>query len=112
MSLYGKEQHMANKSKMFAFRISEKDYLTIQSKAARSKQTMTAFITNSALDKKIVIIEGLSEIARELKAIGRNLNQLTTLSNMGKIRSLDLNDTKERLRQIYIALLDVDEGHR
>ena len=103
---------MANKSKMFAFRISEKDYLTIQGKAARSKQTMTGFITNSALDKKIVIIEGLSEIARELKAIGRNLNQLTTLSNMGKIRSLDLNGIKEQLRQIYIALLDVGEGHR
>jgi len=101
---------MANKSKMFAFRISERDYLTIQGKAAKAKQTMTGFITNSALDKKVVIIDGLNETARELKAIGRNLNQLTTLCNMGKLRSLDLNETKEQLRQIYIALLNVGEG--
>jgi len=31
---------------------------------------MTGFIKDSAVDKKIVIIEGLNETARELKAIG------------------------------------------
>ena len=101
---------MDNKSKMFAFRISERDYLTIQSKAIKAKQSMTGFITNSALDKRITVVEGLDETARELKAIGRNLNQLTTLCNMGKIQSLDLNNTKEQLRQIYIALLGVGES--
>ena len=101
---------MRNKSKMFSFRISEKDYFTIQSKAAKAKLSMTAFITNSALDKKITVIDGLGETARELKGIGRNLNQLTTLCNMGKIRNIDLSDTKEGLRRIYVALLDVGEG--
>jgi hypothetical protein len=98
---------MANKSKMFTFRISERDYLTIQGKAEKSKLSMTAFITNSALNKNIVIINGLDDTTRELKAIGRNLNQLTTLCNMGKIQSLDLMTTKEQLRQVYTALLDI-----
>lgn len=101
---------MVNKSKMFSFRISEKDYLTIQRKAAKAKLSMTDFITNSALDKKIAVVNGLGETARELKGIGRNLNQLTTLCNMGKIHSLDLKDTKEDLRQIYIALLNIGEN--
>lgn len=99
---------MPNKSKMFSFRISERDYLSIQSKSEKAKQTMTAYITNSALNKNIVIVNELDETNRELKAIGRNLNQLTTLCNMGKIQSLDLMETKEQLRQIYVALLDIN----
>jgi len=103
---------MAYKSRMFAFRISEGDYLTIRSKAMKAKLSMTAFITNAALDKKIAVVEGLDETARELKGIGRNLNQLTTLCNMGKIQSLDLSDTKEQLRKVYIALSDTGEGRQ
>ncbi len=95
---------------MFTFRISERDYLTIQSKAEKAKQNMTAYITNSALNKNIVIVSGLDETNKELKAIGRNLNQLTTLCNMGRIQSLNLVDVKEQLRQVYIALLDISEG--
>ena len=33
-------------------------------------------------------IDGLDDILSELKAQGRNLNQLTTLANMGKITVL------------------------
>ena len=66
---------MANKSRMFAFRISEKDYLTIQGKAAKAKASMTTFITNSALDKRIAVVDGLDETARELKGIGRKAKQ-------------------------------------
>ena len=37
------------------------------------------------LGKKIVRVDGLDQVLSELKAQGRNLNQLTTLANMGKI---------------------------
>ncbi len=37
------------------------------------------------LGKKIVRVEGLDKVLSELKAQGRNLNQLTTLANMGKV---------------------------
>ena len=42
----------------------------------------TEFITASALNKRITVIEGLDGVLKEQKAIGRNLNQLTTLCNI------------------------------
>ena len=47
--------------------------------------TMTDYIIQCALGKEIVRVDGLDEILSELKAQGRNLNQLTTLANMGRI---------------------------
>lgn len=47
--------------------------------------TMTGYIIQCALGKEIVQVDGLDEILPELKAQGRNLNQLTTLANMGRI---------------------------
>ncbi len=46
---------------------------------------MTDYIVACALGKKIVRVEGLDEILSELKAQGRNINQLTTLANMGRV---------------------------
>ena len=47
--------------------------------------TMTAYIIQCALGKEIAQVDGLGEILSELKAQGRNLNQLATLANMGRI---------------------------
>lgn len=52
----------------------------------------TEFVTRSALDKPIIIIDGLDKVLKEQKAIGRNLNQLTMLCNMGKIVCPDLSE--------------------
>ena len=46
--------------------------------------TVTDYLTTCALGKEIVRIEGLDDLLSELKAQGRNLNQLTTLANMGQ----------------------------
>ncbi len=47
--------------------------------------TMTDYIIRCALGKEIIQVDGLGEILSELKAQGRNLNQLATLANMGRI---------------------------
>ena len=98
-----------NKSKMFCFRLSERDYLSIQRKADKAKLNMTAYITTSALNKQITVIDGLELVISELKAIGRNINQLTTLCNMGKIQSLELADIKERFGKIFDAIMALCE---
>ena len=98
-----------NKSKMFCFRLSERDYLSIQHKAGRAKLNMTAYITSCALQKQIIVIEGLEKIIAELKAIGRNINQLTTLCNMGKIQSAGLTEIKERFGAIFDAIMALGE---
>jgi len=65
---------------------------------------------SSTLNKSIVVVESLGEVLHELKAIGRNLNQLTTLCNMGKIQVLDLGEIKlqfgdliERISQLKVG---------
>lgn len=94
---------------MFCFRLSEKDYLSIQQKAGKAKLSMTAFITTSALQKQIIVIDGLDKVITELKAIGKNLNQLTTLCNMGKIQSVELAEIKERFGAVFEQILTLNE---
>ena len=47
--------------------------------------TMTDYIIQCALGKEIIRVDGLDEVLSELKAQGRNLNQLATLANMGRV---------------------------
>ena len=50
------------------------------------------YLTACALEKEIVRVDGLDDLLSELKAQGRNLNQLTTLANMGRITVLRGDD--------------------
>lgn len=89
------------KDKNYAFRVSEKDLDTIKNKAKKAKMTVTDYITQSALGKEIIIIDGLPEIVSQLKKIGNNLNQLTMLSHQGLINTVKLDETEESLTAIY-----------
>jgi uncharacterized protein (DUF1778 family) len=95
---------MSNKSKMFSFRLSESEYLRIHSKAEIARLTMTAFILSAALNKPVVVIDGLPDTVKELRRIGANVNQLTTLVNMEKIRCVELGGVKEELVKIWRSL--------
>ena len=59
-------------------------------KADQAKLTLTEYVTQCALGKQIFVIDGLDEVLRQQKAIGKNINRLTVLSNMGKISSVNL----------------------
>lgn len=73
-------------------RFRESDYAAIKRKAEKANMNFTEFVTTAALNKPITVINGLSDVLKEQKAIGRNLNQLTTLCNMGKIICPDLTE--------------------
>lgn len=64
----------------------------VQHLAQEAGMTVTDYMTVCALGKEIVRVEGLGEVLSELKAQGRNLNQLTTLANMGKLKVLRGDD--------------------
>lgn len=96
-----------NKTKMVAMRFRESDYETIKKKADKAKMNFTEFVTRSALDKPIIIIDGLDKVLKEQKAIGRNLNQLTMLCNMGKIVCPDLSEMIDRYSAAYDRLNDI-----
>lgn len=88
-------------------RFRESDYDKIKAKAEKAEMNFTEFVTTSALNKKIVKIDGLPDVLKEIKAIGRNLNQLTTLCNMGKIICPDLTELKADYSKVMEALDEI-----
>lgn len=96
-----------NKNKLVAIRFRESDYDSIISKAENSGMNFTEFVTRAALNHKIIRMDGLNETAKEIKAIGRNLNQLTMLCNMGKINCPDLIEMKKEYAKSVLALEEV-----
>ena len=86
-------------------RFRESDYAAIRQKAEKLNMSFTEFVTTAALKKRIMVIDGLGEVLKEQKAIGRNLNQLTTLCNMGHIVCPDLHEVKDQYKTV-LALLN------
>ena len=48
------------------------------------------YVTACCLGKRIMILNGLTEVLRQQKAIGNNLNQLAVLENAGKVQLVNL----------------------
>ena len=95
------------KNKKLSIRISEEDLQKIHQKARQAKLSLTDYVTRCCLGKQITVIEGLDEVVRQQKAIGRNLNQLTTLVNMGRINSVHLKDIAQEYAQVSDLLSDI-----
>ena len=73
------------KEKRITLRLTTEQYEAIQSKAETAQMSTGAYVRAAALRHRVVVIDGLKEFTRELKGIGRNINQLVVLANMGKI---------------------------
>ena len=88
-------------------RFRESDYVAIKKKAEKANMNFTEFVTAAAMNKPITIINGLSDVLKEQKAIGRNINQLTTLCNMGKIVCPDLQELKQQYAEVLTTLNEI-----
>ena len=95
------------KDKKFAFRVSERDLNQVRLKAKQARMTVTDYLVTSALNKDIVVIDGVEGLISQLKAVGKNLNQLTTLAHMGRIQAVRLDEVKEAFGDIAAALRDL-----
>ena len=101
------------KNEIITARMTPADKKVIHQRARAASMTITNYLTTCALGKEIVRVEGLDNLLSELKAQGRNLNQLTTLANMRRITVLrgdDLVQEYSRLCDMLGAL--IREVHR
>ena len=80
------------KTEIITARMTPADKTHIKRLAKKAGMTVTDYIVACALGKEIVRVEGLDELLAELKAQGRNLNQLTTLANMGRLQFLQVDE--------------------
>ena len=101
------------KEKRITLRVTPEQYEAIQSKVETAQMSTGAYVRAGALRHRVMGIGVLKEFTHELKGIGRNVNQLVVLANMGKIKEVRLGETMEALGRIYHQLRDLtDQEHR
>lgn len=100
------------KDKKFSIRISESDLETIKQKAKQANLSQGEYVTRCCLGRQVVVIDGLKELAKELRSAGNNLNQLTVLANIGRIQTVNLESTARELASISADIRDIQERKR
>ena len=95
------------KSEIITLRVTPRTKETIRERAKAAGLTVTDYLCYSGLGKEIVRVEGLEQVLSELKAQGRNLNQLTTLANMGRVTVLKGDTLAESYGKIYEQLREL-----
>ena len=103
---------MKRKDIKFSTRMAAQDREAIKELAKQSGMSMSNYVTDCCLGKQIIIIDGLKEVLRELKGIGNNLNQLVMLVHMGKVQVLGLEDMRQLLADILVAVRQIAERKR
>ena len=59
------------------------------------------------MDKKIIVADELDEVAKQQKAIGRNLNQIAMLAHEGRLHSVRLDELVEQHKAVTQAVCDI-----
>lgn len=95
------------KSEIITLRVTPRTKETIRERAKAAGLTVTDYLCYSGLAKEIVQVEGLEQVLSELKAQGRNLNQLTTLANMGRVTVVKGDALAENYGKIYEQLREL-----
>ncbi len=89
---------MQKKTEIVTARMTPKIKKQLQQRAQDVNMTLTDYLCICGLGQEIIRVEGLDAILSELKARGRNLNQLTTPANMGQLTVLRSDELIERKR--------------
>ena len=95
------------KTEIITLRVTPRIKKAIQERAKAAGLTVTDYLCYSGLGKEIVRVEGLEQVLSELKAQGRNLNQLTTLANMGRVTVVKGDVLAENYEKIYEQLREL-----
>ena len=98
---------MRKRNATITIRCTEDERQRIYSKAHQHGLTLSDFVLRSALGKKIVTADGLADVLKEQKSIGRNLNQIAVLGNMGRLKSVRLDELIAQHEKATAALCEI-----
>ncbi len=96
----------------FSTRMASEDREAIKELAKRSGMSMSDYVTACCLGKQVVVVDGLKEVLKELKSIGRNLNQLVTLAHMGRVTVINLDSVRQVFSELCAAVRLILERKR
>ena len=92
------------KTAIATIRMTPKVKEQLQQRAQDANLTLTDYLCICGLGKEIVRVDGLDDILSELKAQGRNLNQLTMLANMGRLTILRSDELIDKYTDLCAAI--------
>ncbi len=92
---------MKKKTAIITARLTPAEKAAIERRAKHANMTVTDYIVKCALGKNVRQTDELAPILSELKAQGRNLNQLTKLANMGRITLVDTTNLEKAYTSLY-----------
>ncbi|WP_294098515.1 plasmid mobilization protein [uncultured Ruminococcus sp.] len=98
---------MRKRNCTITIRCTEDERQRIYDKARRYNLSISDYILRSALGKKIIVVEGLSDVLKAQKAIGNNLNQIALLANMGRLKAVNLERIVEQHKSITQRLCEI-----
>ena len=92
------------KTEIISTRVTSEQREIIEEKAYSSYRTPSMYLRDCALNKKIIVVKGVDEVANELRKIGNNLNQLTRAVNSSYCYQIDLRATREEVARLWQLL--------
>lgn len=92
---------MRKRNATITIRCTEQERDRIKARAESHNLKLSDFVLRSALGKKIVVINGLDEVIRQMKAIGNNINQLARAVNEGRLNAFGFQEVQTALFSIY-----------
>ena len=92
------------------FRATEEEKDRIMKKVDASDLSISEYLRRCALEKQIIAVSGLDDVARELRVIGNNLNQITRAVNSGYVQAVNLQETEEVLGQLWQSLNSLQQS--
>jgi len=97
---------MANRKRhqVIAFRVTAAERRQISAKIRQSGLSQQEYLLNAAQGQPIHVVAELKPILSELRACGRNLNQLTVLAHEGHIQAVGLRAAVDTLGKTYDAV--------
>lgn len=100
-----------NRTEILTFRATPEEKKLIETKALSSYRLVSMYLRDCALDKEIIVIDGVKELSAELRRIGNNLNQITKAVNSG-VYAVDLTETKKEVQKIWQSLNSLSQAVR
>ena len=93
------------------FRCTKSEKELLQNKAKTARLSLTDYILRLSNKKRIVVIDGIPELAREINKIGVNINQACRIANQYKtISPQKIDEISKQQKEIYNAVLNlIDE---
>ena len=88
-------------------RMTEDEIEQIKKKAKKANMTFSNYVIASALNREILVIDGIKDFTHQLSKVGTNLNQLTMLCHQGKVSCADIDFVSRMLKEIWIKLITV-----